>query len=499
MFVLLSLWMLSSLKESALPSKIESCIQAEGLDTGFWGIQIFAPLRQKVLYEKNATRCFRPASNMKVFTTVLAFEHLGPDYVFHTSFYARGDIKDGVLHGDLVIVGHGDPSISGNYEAGSPDIGHYLDETVQKIKEAGIHSIDGRLIGYTGFFDEVTIRKTWEWDDLGEYYATPVTDLSLNDGWIEIRISTDRNSRPTVTYQPEITPDVNITVELDPKLDTDEWKVKREWGTNHFHIRGPDTPSCEKEFHYSVWHPGQQFLEVLRGKLNEEGIGVKGHSEIQRNTGESGLSFLFNYYSASLAEVAKVLMKKSQNHYADSFLKTTAHRVLGEGSFQHGEELMTLLLEKAGRVTKTPLDLTGFSMMEGSGLSAHDYIQPVYMVALLRYALNKPWSKQWLDTFSIMGVDGTLLHRGRALSDQSGRVFAKTGYIYRSRCLSGYVECRSGEPLIFSILVNNYGCKTSEINEIQDKICGILLALRPSRSVRKKLLDHPFPLHFSNQ
>lgn len=133
-----------------------------------------------------------------------------------------------------------------------------------------------------------------------------------------------------------------------------------------------------------------------------------------------------------------------------------------------------------------PSFATALAMFDGSGLSARNHLSPLQLTVLLDYGLKQSYAPQWLASFPIMGRDGTLSNRGlRSLARE--RVRAKTGTIFRTKNLSGYVETLAGEPLIFSIMVNNFSCPTKQITMAQDQICNILVQLKPNRTVRRKL------------
>ena len=479
----------SFLKEQGLSREIDSLMLEPELSDGLWGVHVYAPLRQKVLYSLNEKKFFRPASNLKIVSTLLAFEHLGSSYLFHTSFFYSGYLENDVLHGDLIIQGHGDPSLAGHYLGSELKHSKLLSELIERIQACGIKTVQGNIRVVEGFFDDVAIQQSWEWEDVGQSFGTPVTDLSLHDGRIDISIETDRDGNPEIHYSPLATPDVQITAQLSEPNDDSELEAQRIWGTNHFKITGGMAPCSVEDLRLSAWSPVEQFGAVLIQEMQQMGLQVNGKLKIERDSDLNHARFLFNHYSHSLAELAKVLMKNSQNHYADSFLKTVAKRLTGEGSFEKGEELAGELIRTSMAFSSYSDNISGFSQIDGSGLSSHNYIQPLQIAGLLRYAVHQPYFKEWLATFPIMGLDGTLEERGSEDGVTKGRVWAKTGYIYRSRCLSGYIQTLEGEPIIFSMMVNNYGSPTRHINQVQDEICSKIIHLKANRKVKQALLD----------
>jgi len=326
---------------------------------------------------------------------------------------------------------------------------------------------------------------------MGEYYGTPVTALSLHDGWMDINIETDEEMTPQVKFYPPWTSGTKIVLEEDSFLKKDKFSYKRKWGTNEFKVKGHFSNCVNFEESYSVWNPALQFVETVKGRLIERGIPVEGQSQVYDAPLNVETTYLFSHHSFALSELAQVLMKESQNHYADCFLKTTARQMTGEGSFKKGSELATqFILESMGISTldtQNKQDKIGFSMLDGSGLSSHNAIQPQHLVALLKYGMNQPYWEKWLNTFPIMGLDGTLEKRDSQDGLTKGRVWAKTGYIFRSRALSGYLETLDGEPIVFSIILNNYSCPTKKVNQAQDDICALMIRLKGNRQVKNDI------------
>lgn len=484
-----------SLNERQLVKEIDRLALQYSISDAHLGLHVYAPMRDKILYSVQANKNYRPASNMKIITTLLAFEHLGPNYSFHTSFWHSGELVDGVLHGDLIVVGHGDPSIAGYYLGKGLETHDLVAHLIDRIKAFGIKTITGDVVAMEGFFDDKMVANSWEWDDIGTYYGTPVTALSLNDGWVDIAIHLDGFGFLSTSFSPTGTPDFQLaTVFLPPDNEEDsnsDFKVTRDWNSNAFSFMGPMKPCSRHSDSYSVANPAAQFVGVLRDHLLCADVMVDGSARVTHAEPGDADTFLFNFYSPKLADLAKVLMKRSQNHYADSFLKTVAKRMTNHGSFQNGFQLAQALIDQAFQSGPLSGSSSGFNMIDGSGLSSHNYVQPIQLVALLEYAMGQPYWNEWVSSFPVMGVDGTTRRRGSQDGLTQGRIFAKTGYIYRTRCLSGYAFSESSEPILFSIMVNNYGAETSHINDFQDEVCSKLVQLKPNRVVKRALVKDP--------
>ena len=177
--------------------------------------------------------------------------------------------------------------------------------------------------------------------------------------------------------------------------------------------------------------------------------------------------------SDRLAWLARQLMKDSDNSYANMFGKTMARHLAGKADFQTFDALARDYLDA---ICKD--GASGFSLADGAGMSVRNYLKPRQLVEMLYHGITQPWAAEWLETFPIMGVDGSLKRWQMEDGNIKGRVWAKTGYINRVRNLSGYLKTESGEPIIFSIMVNNYDARTSEIDRAIMRICNQIIKLK---------------------
>jgi len=471
----------SDLSPRTLEKQVLAMTEEAQFRDAFWGVAVYAPLRGQWLIEKNADRNFHPASNMKVLTTLMALHYLGPDYCFQTQVCFTGDFRDGHLDGDLVLRGGGDPSFSGRH-TGAYSTEQLMEALVAQIRSAGLQSVKGDLVVDPFFFDEETIHFSWEWSDMGYYYAVPVTALSLNNARYDITLQTDETGDLNWQVWPQ-TADFQFHQE---KGHNKPLALHRPWGDDTFTLRGETRACMLSNWSRATWQPDRQFSQVLKVALANAGIQIEGELRVA-NQQVKDTRLLVAWASDPLALPAQILMKQSQNHYADAFLKTTAKEVLGDGSFEAGARLADQFLKEIGA-----RHLQGHQVRDGSGLSAQNYLQPRQLVDLLRYGLTASYRDDWLATLPAKGVDGTLRRRGSAIT--RARVWAKTGYINRTRTLSGYVETLAGEPLVFSLMANNYSSETRRVNEAQDQICALLRRLK----LKRKLRNHPRLFELSN-
>src|SRR5262249_60835049 len=167
---------------------IDAILAAPELERGFWGALIKSVDHDETLYARNSTKLMMPASTMKVVTLAAAAEKLGWDYTYPTRVFTTGRIVDGVLQGDLIVVGSGDPSLD-DWDGMATQL--FADWATQ-LKAAGIHAIRGRIIGDDNLFDDEPYGFGWSWDDMARSFSAGVSALQFNEGSVQLKIAPGR-------------------------------------------------------------------------------------------------------------------------------------------------------------------------------------------------------------------------------------------------------------------------------------------------------------------
>jgi serine-type D-Ala-D-Ala carboxypeptidase/endopeptidase (penicillin-binding protein 4) len=201
----------------------------------------------------------------------------------------------------------------------------------------------------------------------------------------------------------------------------------------------------------------QLFIDMLR----KEGLILRGRPVQGRKPNDAAL--LMTHDSPPMSEMIRLLLKPSDNLVAECMLKNLGAQVKGKGTADAAAEAETEWLKKIGA------DETAVSINDGSGLCRFDYISPKNLVTILSYMHKQKNGKMYFDALPIAGVDGTIRNRMKGTPAENN-CHAKTGYISRVRTLSGYVTTKSGEPLVFSIMMNGHLCPSKSADAIQDKI-----------------------------
>jgi D-alanyl-D-alanine carboxypeptidase/D-alanyl-D-alanine-endopeptidase (penicillin-binding protein 4) len=189
--------------------------------------------------------------------------------------------------------------------------------------------------------------------------------------------------------------------------------------------------------------------------------------------------------SPPLKDIIRVVNKRSQNYYAEQLLKTLGATFLGRGSFSGGVQVVKETLSEMG------ISPSQFIMVDGSGLSRHNFLTPRQVVTLLDHMARHRYFPYFWDSLPIAGVDGTIGLRMRHTPAEE-KIWAKTGYVDRVRALSGYASTLDGETFIFSMIVNNYTVPTSLAESVQDRACQLLASFsRGGAFTRSRVYDLP--------
>src|SRR5437660_3259008 len=180
-----------------LRSQIEQIVHEPALEPGFFAVKVVSLDTNQIIYEQDAHKFVRPASNMKLYTVATAFDRLTPDYHFITSVYAKEKPEDGKVKGDLVIYGRGDPSIAARFNNG--DYFKGINDLADRVVAAGIRRVKGDLVGDESYFNGAPLGSGWEWEDLQWGYGAQVSALTVNDNAIDLTVKpADRVSAPVV-------------------------------------------------------------------------------------------------------------------------------------------------------------------------------------------------------------------------------------------------------------------------------------------------------------
>ena len=450
----------------ALAARVKAIITANKVSLSDAGVRVVSLRTGETLIDNYADKLFMPASNQKLVTTAAAINLLGPDYSFQTLLYARGKIAQGVLDGDLIVVGGGDPDISGRNHDGNPKFLFNL--WAKAIKDAGINEVRGNIIGDISAFDDQLLHPSWPKNQQDKWYCAPVSALALNDNCVDITVSA--GPEPKEPVRMSMAPDTSYTRVSNNCLTT---SVKAEHlfgflgraGSEGLILRGnfwvggaPLTASVP------VDDPPAFFLTVMKETLAAEGILIHGKLLPMADPVERGAECkLLHTFATPIAHVVLVANKYSQNLYAEQILKTIGWKVSGKGTFDSGAAAVQGFLAKVSSHGKE------CRVADGSGLSRKNELCASAVTDLLVWIVKQPGAAAFASSLSLSGADGTMDNR-MTQEPCRGRVRAKTGTIAGVSSLSGYIEV-PGDALAFSMLMNGSNAGVWRMKAAQDAIC----------------------------
>jgi len=435
------------------------------------GVRIVELPEGGVLYERNADRAFKPASNMKLVTSAAAIDMLGMDFVYRTVLARRGD--------DLLIVGSGDPATGDPRladEAGKPitDVFHRWAEA---LRAAGVTEVPGCLLFDDSIFEAERTHPSWKPGELDSWFAAPVGGLNFNDNCIdtEVRPSGKPGQPAVVTLTPR-----TESVRLENRCISGGKGtplIRRKPGQDVLVLTGR-CPKPMKVAPVAVHDPGMLFASACRMALVASGIKMgRDLRRVRIRAADGSLPADWSVVATHTSRMPDVLArcnKRSQNLFAECLLKTlgcrhglAAGHVGGPvGSWTTGRAAIRRFLVKIGL---SPHECV---IDDGSGLSHDNRLSPAHLTDVLRYMYGHPQRDAFITSLAISGQDGTIKRR---LTDLPGQVHAKTGYVSGVRTLSGYVSDRSGKAWVcFAILFNGIRGGTNPYKMMQDDIVRLI-------------------------
>ncbi|MBW3565996.1 MAG: D-alanyl-D-alanine carboxypeptidase/D-alanyl-D-alanine-endopeptidase [Acidobacteria bacterium] len=404
-----------------------------------------------------------PASNMKLFTTATAMEKLGRNFQFATTLWTRGEVRNGVLEGDLRIVGSGDPTLGTRFN--DDDGGRLFDEVVIMLKRAGIDAIDGNLIVEYGYFDSEWVHPSWPKDQLVYWYEAPISSPAIQEGTVIVRVHpTSPGARARVELEP---PNDYVTIE-NTCVTTRRGRgafVGRKQGTNTIIVKGNAHPGYgPTSIPVPVMYPVQYFGNVMETALRARNISISGQTILARTVEDAGWTKI-GQFDTPLAVALFVINKQSQNHYAEQLLKTIGAEKGTEGSWGEGSRIVTDWM-----VNELGVAANQFHQSDGSGMSADNRASATAFVTLLQHMWNSPARAEFLASMPYSGEQSTRMRRRMNRAPYRGAVFAKTGYLEGAIGLSGYVQGGSGRVYAFSMLFNDYRTAAGHVYNLQNQI-----------------------------
>ncbi len=407
------------------------------------GISVVKSETGEKIFEVNAQTGLAPASCQKIITSATSFEILGQAYRYQTVLGYDGSIENGVLKGNLYLIGSGDPSL-GSWRFDSTREGAMLEHWMNTLKQKSIRRIDGNLIAYTGKWEQETLPDGWIWEDIGNYYGAGAAALNWRENQYDLILKSGPavgDKATIVAMKPE---PYGITMESrllsGPRGSGDNAYIYLPPFATNGYVKGT-IPADEKTFIISgsLPNPALQILATLNEKLTNSGIRSKNFYVLADGPMPVYTS-LHIQYSPPLYDMNNWFMKKSINLYGESLVKTIAYEKTGLGSTEKGVEQVVKFWKERG------IEPSALHMIDGSGLSPQNRVTADALVKVLQYARSRPWFRYYYDALP-----------------EFNQMKLKSGTIGGAKSFAGYHTAKDGTTYTVAIIVNNYDGSAGEI------------------------------------
>lgn len=445
--------------QGAIQHALDELVARPELAGGRVGVHVLEAPGGRTVAEHAAERGFAPASNGKLVTAAVALASLGAEHRFATELWVRGPVEDGVLRGEVRLVGRGDPAFGTEAQ---------FDAVAAVLRAHGVQRIVGRLVGDDTWLADEHRGHGWQWDHLDQDFAAPFGGLCCCGNRIAVHVTVDAGAA-RVRLEPPVGAQPWVDVGIVEAGQTAPLAVRRPLGSERIEVVGElAVDAAPQVVRIAVQDPARFAAAVLQHELAVRGIAF---DELPDVVAVGAPTCLATLPSASFGELLQPLLGSSDNLVAEQLWRGAARHATGAGDTEAAARYARDVL--AGLAVPLP----GLVQADGSGLSRRNLIQPRQLTALLSAAWRAPWREPFFAALPLAGVSGTLQGRFRE-GAAHGRVRAKTGSIARVVCLSGYVPRANllAPPLVFSVLLNDFVCSDDEAVAALDAFVQALAA-----------------------
>lgn len=449
-----------------------------------WGVKIVSLDTGKTLFESHADRLLSPASNCKLFTGALALDRFGGDYRISTPIYATAKPnRAGAIRGDLIIVGHGDPTW--NSRRFGTNFWDIFEPFVSALTNAGIRRVTGDLITDATYFRGEPTASSLMIDDFQNGECPYISALTINDGLAQVRVTPGAGVGAPCRLT-RLQPDADLVISNCAVTVSSNGAHHVEYympfGEKMIYVFGQlPLGDASERLDIPDLDPAGWFGVAFKDAVARHGIKISG--QVRPVTWPQNLILNTNravrigeVFSPPLREVVRLYLKPSQNLECDTVLAHVGEttRTADTLPWRTSEDLGLAALHQFLVTNGLPAGEVHFD--EGSGLSNNNLASANSLVRLLQFMATNRWAQDFENALPIAGVDGTLLRR-MTNAPAAGNVRAKTGTLHWANSLSGYVTTAAGEQLAFSLMLNRYDPppdrkRTDELDDIAVMLAG---------------------------
>ncbi len=405
----------------------------------------------------NAEVGLAPASCQKVITATTSYELLGQNYSYKTTLGFTGKIVNGVLNGDVIIKGSGDPTLgSWRYEETAEEV--VLSEFKKAISRQGINEIKGHVYADESLWQGEVIPGGWIWEDVGNYYGAGARALNWRENQYDLILKSGTSIGDTVEIvgtKPDFVEGLHLKLMAT--------SAKKGSGDNSYiyiplfdkfgYVRGT-IPINENLFNVSgsMPQPAKQLaisVEALLKKSTAENID---NDHPKEPPVAKPVTIIFTHNSPPLDSIVFWFLKRSINLYGEALIKTLASQLTKTGDTDSGVSVIKKFWSTHG------IDPASVNIIDGSGLSPANRVTVSALVQVMQFAKKQKWFPSFYN----------------ALPEING-IKMKSGSIGGVVSYTGYIKSKNGNDYTFSFIVNNY---EGDANEVRKKMWALLDILK---------------------
>ena len=450
-----------SAQNNSLQTAVNRLKYDRDLRYGSVGILIIDLETNDTLAALNPNLVLKPASTLKLMTTATALDLFGKDYKFKTilGYTGKIDTDTHTLNGDLIIKGYGDPTLASKY-FDETNQNQHLSQWLKALQNAGIDTINGRIIADASYFSYDIVPPTWTWEDIGNYYGAGPCGLNIHDNLYTIHFYTSRysgrrtkikNVEPAI---PGLTFDNKV---ISANIRSDKSYIYGSPYTYFRYIRGR-LPRGRNDFKVkgSMPDPALFSAQELDSFLVKNNIFIKDNAttfRILKDTLDlTNFKTLDTLYSIDLQNIITKTNYKSINLFAEVLLLQIGKKLANIDNTEDAADTLIYYWKQKG------MNTANMALYDGSGLSPYDAVSAAQLMYVLDYMHDKsPNFETFYNSLPVSGESGTLKYICRN-NAATGKIHGKSGSVKRVRCYAGYTTSASGRQLGFVFILNNFSC-----------------------------------------
>lgn len=480
LFIFIYIYSINLFAQTPMDKVINEVINYDKVENAILGLSVVNTNTGEELYSYNSNFALKPASSQKIITTAAALGILGENFQFETKIWAKGNIENGVLKGDIIIEGGGDPTLGFMRYSMGKKSKEIFREWIAKIKAAGISKIDGKIIGDPTIFESQLVSPNWQWEDIGNYFGAGVAGLNFHENKYEIQfLPNGKEGEPAkieLINPPLEGVEILNEVRIGSPSSGDQAYIYCAPYSTTVVVRGT-VPKSSKAFTIkgAVQNPAKFTASWFKIELEKAGIEVtKGQDFLFSKNKElyNGASIIHTHLSAPLKEIVFWANKKSINIYCEALLKMIGLKQYNSGSYSKGIEAIQSYWKAKG------VDISGWQMCDGSGLSPSNALPPKVHAQIISAITKQPYYESLNNSLST-ACKGDYGSMGGMLcnTECANNLRAKSGYIAHNRSYAGLLENRCGDTIAFSVMLNGYQCSNGQAGVLLTKIMKNLISV----------------------